>query len=226
MPDTDAGSSGTLAVLLGTGWFPLAPKLAQQGAAFEASGSEFRDYLLSPTGMGLPRENICWLFDDGRSAVDQLRDLGDFLERRCLELKARGTPASDLILYYVGHGMFCGPDRAYHLAIRATDERREGLTSIRVSDLAQTIKDRARLLRRYLLLDCCFSGAAAEEFQAAPEQLAIKQVLRELPERGTSLLCAASAHDAAIAPAGLRHTMFTHSLLRALRNGHVSLDCR
>jgi tetratricopeptide (TPR) repeat protein len=225
IPGTDPGPARTLAVLLGAGWFQHAPRLAQ-GAAFEASGRDFRDYLLAQEGLGLPRENVSWLFDDSRSAADQLTALGDFLERRCLELKAGGTPAADLIVYYVGHGLFCGPERTYHFAIRATDERREGVTSLRVGELAQTLNDRARFLRKFLLLDCCFSGAAYKEFQSGPLQLGRQQILSELPSRGTALLCAASARDAALAPAGLQHTMFSHSLLRSLRQGHPSLGRR
>jgi len=129
-----------------------------------------------------------------------------------------------LIVYYVGHGLFWGPDHAYCLAVRATDERNEGLTSIRMSDLASIIKaDATRWLRRFLIFDCCFSGAALKEFQSGPLQAARVKVLDELPQKGTALLCSASAQDPSLAPMGLQRTMFSDALLKALHQGHPSL---
>jgi hypothetical protein len=224
----DPSPKQTLAVLLGASWYDLAPKLAQ-GLVFANSAHDFREYLLAPagqTGMGLPRENISWLFDDTRSPSDQLRAVGDFLERRSSELSIAGNPPSDLIVFYVGHGLFSGPEQAYHFAVRGTEERREGLTSIRASELAMTIKDRARFLRKFLVLDCCFSAAIYREFQSGPLQAGRQKLLNELPHRGTTLLCSASAQDASLAPEGLTHTMFSDSLLRALRRGHPTLGPR
>ena len=215
----------TLAVLLGASSFRRAPRLAQ-GRAFYNSAQDFFEYLLASNGLNLPRDNVIWLFDDSRSPSDQLQDVGDFLESRSAELKNGGTPPQDLIAYYVGHGLFSGPDQAYCLAIRATDERSEGLTSIRVSDLASIIKAHARFLRKFLILDCCFSSAAYKEFQSGPLQTGRIKLLEELPQKGTTLLCSASAQDPSLAPEGLSRTMFSHSLLRALGQGHPFLGPR
>jgi hypothetical protein len=215
----------TLAVLLGASWFERARQLAQ-GPPFANSAQDFREYLLSEDGMRLPRENLHWLFDDTRSPSDQLASIGDFLLRRTRELTDNGTPARNVILYYVGHGMFCGAEHAYHLAIRATDDQREGLTSLRFSDLASVIKDQSRFARRFLILDSCFSSVAYREFQSGPLQAGLEKVMAELPSKGTTLLCSASAQDASRAPKGLGHTMFSDSLLRALRQGHRDLGTR
>jgi Caspase domain len=215
----------TLAVLLGASSFRRAPKLAQ-GRAFYNSAKDFHEYLLSSDGLNLPRDNVIWLFDESTSPSDQLRDVGDFLERRTAELENGGTPPQDLIAYYVGHGLFWGPEQAYCLAIRATDERSEGLTSIRASDLGSIIKAHARFLRKFLILDCCFSASAYKEFQSGPLQASQIKLLDELPQRGTTLLCSASAHDVSIAPEGLSRTMFSDSLCRALSQGHPLLGSR
>ena len=45
------------------------------------------------------------------------------------------------------------------------------------------------------------------------------KILDEFPEKGTTLLCSASAQDASIAPQGLSRTMFSDGLLKALRQG-------
>jgi serine/threonine protein kinase len=225
MPESGPNPQQTLAVLLGASSFERAPKLAQ-GPAFYMSAQDFRKYLTSSTGLGLPRDNVNWRFDDNRSSSDQLRDIGDFLETRSADLKNKGIPPQDLIVYYVGHGLFWGPDHAYCLAVRATDEGSEGLSSIRVSDLASVIKAHARFLRKFLILDCCFSAAAYREFQSGPLQAGRVRLLDELPERGTALLCSASAQDPSLAPEGLPRTMFSDALLRVLRQGHSSLGPR
>ena len=217
--------SQTLAVLFGASEFTFAPKLAQ-GKAFYNSATDFREYLVSKDGLGLPSKNIKSLFDDSRSPSEQLQRIGAFLDQRSAELKIEGNPPLDLIVFYVGHGLFFGHDQAYGFAVRETDERAEGLTSIRASDLASIIMDRARFLRISLIFDCCFSAAAAKEFQGAPLQAVRAKVLRDFPERGTALLCSASAHDPSLAPQGLSHTMFSSSLLKALRTGHRSFGHR
>jgi hypothetical protein len=225
MPEGEPSPRQTLAVLLGASTFRRAPKLAQ-GRAFNNSAQDFYEYLLASDGLDLPRANVISLFDDSRSPSDQLQDLRDFLESRSAELKSGGTPPQDLLVYYVGHGLFSGPERTYCLAIRATDERSEGFTSIRVSDTASTIKAHARFLRKFLILDCCFSAQAYREFQSGPLQAARAKLLYELPTRGTTLLCSASAQDVSLAPVGLCRTMFSDCLLKALRQGHHSLGPR
>lgn len=222
---TEISPRQTLAVFIGASIFRRAPRLAQ-GQAFRKSAEDFRDYVLQSDGLGLPHQNLEWIFDDARSPSEQLEDIGAFLESRCAELKDSGTPAEDLIVYYVGHGLFCGADQHYCLAIRPTAERNEGLTSIRVSDLATVIKDRARFLRKFFILDCCFAASAYRELQSGPLQSQRKKVMDSLPTRGTTLLCSAGSQDASLAPEGLAHTMFSDSLLAALRGGHSSLGPR
>ncbi len=147
----------------------------------------------------------------------------DFLESRAAALKKDGLDPCDLILYYVGHGLFSGTDQTYCFAIRATDARNEALTSIRASDLASILKNSARFWRKVLILDCCFSAAAYKEFQSGPLTAVRVKLSDELPKKGTTLLCSASAHDASLAPKGLPRTMFSDTLLRTLHQGHPSL---
>ncbi len=61
-------------------------------------------------------------------------------------------PAQDLIVSYVGHGLFVGPD--YCLAVRGTEKGSESFTSIRARDLTAVLKDQARFLRKFLIFDC------------------------------------------------------------------------
>lgn len=221
MTDIEPTPGQTLAVLLGAGSFRYAPKLAC-GSAFSNSSQQFEQYLTGT--MGVPEKNVESFFNDRRPASEQLRDIRDFLERRSAELKNAGTPAHDLIVHYVGHGLFSGGDNDYCLAISATDEQNEGFTSIRMRDLAGVIRSSAGFLRKFLILDCCFSGAAYAQFQSGPLSVVRVKVRDELsdesPQRGTSLLCSASAKDPSVAPSGLPRTMFSDSLLRVLAEGH------
>jgi hypothetical protein len=133
----------TLAVLLGASTYRYAPKLAR-GPAFYNSSQQFAQYLTD--AMGISEENVLSFFDESRSAGDQLRDIRDFLEARSVKLKNAGTPVHDLIVHYVGHGLFSGSDNDYCLAIRATDEQDEGFTSIRMRDLAAVIRRSAAFI--------------------------------------------------------------------------------
>src|ERR1019366_3809859 len=112
MSESETKKRQILAVLFGASTFRRAPKLAQ-GRAFYISAQDFQEYLTDVEGLGLPRINVYSLFDDNRSPGDQLRDLGDFLESRSADLKNAGTPPEDFICYYVGHGLFAGPEQSY-----------------------------------------------------------------------------------------------------------------
>ncbi len=105
----------TLALLLGASEFPNAPTFAH-GEAFYHSAYDFRQYLLND--LGLPRENVAWFFDDSRSPSDQLLKIGDFLETSSRELASQGMSAQDLIIHYVGHGLFTGGEQSYCFAVR------------------------------------------------------------------------------------------------------------
>jgi len=208
----------TLAVLLGASSFPRKPKLAS-GPTFGQSAAEFRQYLLdSEDGFGLPSANLFDRFDSEDSSTDQLEALEQFLADRRKALEIDGKPPHDLIIYYLGHGAF---DQAkdYFLAIQKTREGGEAASSIRMRDLATSIRNEAAGLRRYLILDCCFSGAAYKEFMGGPSEAARVQIAELLPMTGTSLLCSSSSRNVSMAPEGAQHTMFSGALLHVLRQG-------
>ena len=165
MPDYQPAPTRTLAVLQKASTYLYPTKLAH-GPAFYNSSQQFGQYLIDT--MGMPEESVVSFFDDSRSAGDQLRDVRDFLERRTTELKSVGTDARDLIVHYVGHGLFSGGENDYCLAVRATIDQNKGFTSIRIRDLAAVIRGSATFMRKFLILDCCFSGTAYSNFFPAP----------------------------------------------------------
>lgn len=209
----------TLAVLLGASKFPKDPGLSGN-FSFSASAADVKDYLVDKNGFGLPQENLLWLFDSLRSQGDQLTEIAGFLMRRMRQLESDGSPASNLLIYYVGHGFFTrGGDQAYCLAVCRTNADNQSATSIRAADLANVVKEHARILRRYLIFDSCFAASAFKEFQAPPQVAAIVQLKKELPGDGTAMLCATPKDLRAFAPKDLKRTMFSSALLHVLRGG-------
>src|ERR1700733_13902242 len=104
MSESEINPNQVLAVLIGASTFRRSPKLAQ-GKAFYISAQDFQEYLTDSDGLSVPSANIYSLFDDSRSASDQLREIGDFIESRSADLKNLEAPPQDLICYYVGHGL-------------------------------------------------------------------------------------------------------------------------
>jgi hypothetical protein len=222
VPDVEFEPVRSLAVILGASRYPKSPQLAG-GRSFSQSASAFADYLTDRSGLTLPPSNLLDLFDDPASPSEQLEGIADFLRG---SIDKSGNKIRDLFIYYVGHGGFTPRDQAYFLAIRFTRENNEGATSIRISDLAFTIKESARLLRRYLVLDCCFAASAFKEFQSGPVQIMRAKTAEEFPTRGTSLLCSSSAREASVAPEKSTFTMFSDALLESLSQGSASLGER
>ena len=208
----------TVALVLGASKYPKHPTLAA-GASFYRSADDFLKYLTCV--LELPTSNVLDLFDDPRPSPMQLADISDFLAR-----KSEDSKASDIIIYYVGHGGFAGNDKDYFLAVRSIQAENEAASSIRVSDFAQIVRTYARRSRRYLILDCCFSASAFTEFQCAPAQVVRAQTLSAFPSRGTTLLCSSSRKVPSIAPKHLSRTMFSDALLDVLENGCTSSSDR
>jgi hypothetical protein len=214
----------TLAVILGASEF-RAVQLANN-PAFATSAANLRAYLLdTDNGFGLPPANLLWLFDADLEASALDEQLGEFLERRAEELVQAGSPPRDLLVYYVGHGGFgAGGESEYFLAIKRTRTGAEQFSSYTARGLANTLKNKARHLRKYVILDSCFSAAAYDSFQAQGP-LDVAQIQAEdllanrLPDKGTALLCATGPRNPALAPPGDPFTMFSGALVEVLRRG-------
>src|SRR5262245_36892863 len=208
----------TLAILLGGSAWPKSPQLAAS-SAFASSALGFRQYLVDPTGFGLPEANVLDLFDSSKTAPEIVEEIQNYLR-----LRMSGSPAPrDLFLYYTGHGGFIG-GRDYFLPVRSTIEGLEGSSNIRVPDLASALRNAARDVRRFLILDCCFAAAAFREFQSTPGAAARLQTLDAFPKRGTTLLCSSSSRSVSIAPEGEQYTMFSGALLDVLRRGDAGIQ--
>jgi hypothetical protein len=213
----------TLIVILGASLFPKSPKLAA-GSAFSNSAADLLNYATAADGLAVENDDVLSLFDDERSPSDQLEQVTTFLQNRSSMWSEGAEGPRNLLLYYVGHGLFTRAERAYCLAVRSTRETHEGASSIRATDLAAAIKEGARNFRRFLVFDCCFSASIYQTFQSAPLEAACQQVAESFPPRGTSLLCSSSSRDVCLIAQDLGRTMFSHALVSSLKEGDPRLD--
>lgn len=205
-----AEPAATIAVIFGASEFPHADALSAS-PAFAGSASAFAAYLQSERGFQLAEAQVLNLFDDTSNVIEQNDQLVTHLQRN--------QDASDLIIYYVGHGGFL-PDREYFLALRSTKRGAEGITGLRIRALAHSLEEHFPGKRVFLILDCCFAGEAVAQFQSDDIGTIVEsKTFDALPSSGTSLLVAASRDEPAIAPTGAAYTMFSDCFLAALTQG-------
>lgn len=221
----------TLVVLLGAHHWPYHSQL-KDSDAFSKSAKEIWDYFLLPLLFGLPPENRLDLFDRYQSSPDEVdRKIHDFLAQRISALRQTGTPARDLLFYYIGHGVFDAAQK-YHLAILSTREANIGASAVAMASLAYTLKTQARNLRRIVILDSCFSAQASSYLapQSAIVQAAQFQVQSAFeekskgsgfPRNGTALFCSSGQQDQSFLLRDESGTMFSKALAQALRQGNV-----
>jgi len=140
----------TLVILLGASEWPAFPEFSPS-AAFTNAASQLKAYFLDPQHFGLPMDNLLDLFNSEKSNDEQDEQIGKFLESRVGALREAGTPARDVLLYFVGHGGFVGYESRFYLAIRRTRMDNPRASGLQVTALAYTLLEKARYLRRYIL---------------------------------------------------------------------------
>jgi hypothetical protein len=169
------------------------PKLDSD--AFANSASDVKKYFAE---QGIASENLLDLFDTERSPSEIDQEIANFCEKRLKAADAVEKRIENIIVYYIGHGDLLGRNSELCLLIRSTREESLGVSSIRISDLANVLTKKGRYLRCYMILDCCFAGAAVFHLQS--DNLATVAVgtietyisSEALPKRGIALLCSSS----------------------------------
>jgi hypothetical protein len=156
--------------------------------------------------LGLQRADVLDLFDSSSPSYEQLHTISQFLQER--------RTFTGVIVYYVGHGAFTRSSRQYFLALRESVFDYAEQTAMLASSLARVVRDEFSGKKIFVLFDCCFSAAAVASFQSP---VAMQE--QTVGAFGTSLLCAASANEVALAPDNTAPTVFSGALLTALKNG-------
>ncbi len=125
----------------------------------------------------------------------------------------------DLVLiYFSGHGKL---NRLGHLCLATanTDSRALEATTIR----AATIKsyfDLSYSRKKILLLDCCYSGAAGEEF--ARTKGGVDEELQLMSGgQGTFIMTASSGLQTSVEKEGDQYGLFTKHLVQGIRSGEA-----
>ena len=192
----------------------------EDNAACRNSAEAMHAYVLDPKGLGMEDDNVLAVIDDESAYPGQILErVHGFLSQRKDALQEERRPVRDLLFYYVGHGSF-SESKDYFLPICKTRGPDFEGTSIRVDALAKIIKAVGRNLRCHMIFDACFSAATFQAFlSSGPADVAVQKTLHAFPSRGIALLCSAGRSDPALAPEGLRDTVFTGELLRILREG-------
>jgi DNA-binding XRE family transcriptional regulator len=221
--------TSTMAVILGAYEWDKAGMVA--APAYRRSASQFHTYLVTqpPHGLGLQPDLILNLFNDPSPASVLLDRIRSTIRNFVREYRESQRVLRDLLIYYVGHG-FVDSAMHLHLLIRDTGEGFEEQSSIRAPDLAQILRRAAPQQRRLVVLDCCFSEAAAAGFggmgplDETVASAVIKDLEREIlpPERGTLLFCSSPRGAFSIGFPNADLTLFTGSLLGVLKEGSVS----
>jgi len=194
-----------LSIVLGASNFEGLPRVQSDrvSAAFMQSKLDFAQYVAGISSRFLDK------FDCSDLPNKQCIEIGQFLRS--------AASATDLIVYYVGHGGFlsdAATNREYFLALRGTTEADTYATGLKVSDLERAIRN-AKRLRTIIILDCCYAGEAVKYFIGG--DLATKPSFET--RFGLTIFAASASQQEAVAPLGEKRTMFSGCLLDVLSNG-------
>ncbi len=221
-----AGNEKSAVIMLGAHDFPDLHSVAPIPQLASAS-RKFRDYLLSHRNvLGIEDSFVLDLFDANELAGAQTELIAAFLERFVLDTP--GCRMRNVFIHYAGHGLLLGDRHRLCLAVKRS--RNKMGSTLNISNLAEIFSDSARYTRKLIILDCCFSAAAAAEMLAEEEGIThfvgakAVELFRDADgaqspsrlSRGSALLCAVGKDDVASGESYNGATLFTGALLAAI----------
>jgi len=183
------------ALLIGTAEYEHLPKVPASRNNLPALANALERHT------GLPHEHCSQLLD-----ASDLPTVGR-------EVEAATKDATDLLLiYYSGHGLVAS-DGLLYLTLPQTSQQDVTWSGIPFKLLHHAIQvSRART--KVLILDCCFSGRAAQLLSGEESN-----ILGQITANGAFTLTSSPANEPSLATDGNGHTAFTGALLGLLDNG-------
>jgi Caspase domain len=198
----------TLAVILGGSEFKYAKEFPPE-IAFSAAAEAVTGYLLG--GLCLPINNMLNLFNIEYAANDLDLRIVNFVRDR-----QKQTTATDLIIYFVGHGAQ-DERRQFVLIMPTTRSDNIAISSLNPGMLATTLAFLSRSMRIFVIIDACFSGKSLIDFAEGRFPSLNDQL--DIPERGVAFLCSSSARTPSRIRADRSQTVFSKALVQVLWEG-------
>jgi hypothetical protein len=203
----------TAVVIVGCSRFPRHEQFRNeaQNRSFRASSSALRRYFLSA---GVPRSLVLRI-SVAATAQEAKRKILSFCEQT-KKLTATERPVN-LILCFIGHGYVSFND-SFRFVLSCSEPNSE-TTTLGLLELFEAVRQAVwsgqRNMRIMGIIDACYSGFAALEFERKLEA-PCPQASDGLARRGLALLCSASSQFQSKSTCRNGFTQFTGALLEAL----------
>jgi len=131
------------------------------------------------------------------------------------------TVKDDLVLlFFSGHGVTDDENKLY-LTTKATSKNYYQATSVSAS-FVQDISKNSRAKRQIIVLDCCYSGAFAQGWQAKSLGLDLK---KELGAEGRVVLTSSTATQTSFQQEDAKLSLYTQYLVEGIETGAADKDC-
>lgn len=153
-----------------------------------------------------------------RTEADIRREMSGFLSNK--------KPDDLVLVYFSGHGVLDSRGRLY-LAFKDTQSNNLPGTALQSSFITEVMDD-CRSKRQILILDCCHSGAFAQDGKKAGEQQVVTKSTFAGDGYGRAVLTASSSLQFALEGNQVLSqtylSLFTHYLMEGLKTGEADKD--
>jgi formylglycine-generating enzyme required for sulfatase activity len=156
-------------------------------------------------------------FDDVKTLIDP--DLEAM--QTAIDLLFQSCQKGDLgLLYFSGHGITDDSDRLY-LATRRTGKDTFRSTAVSASFIHGIMRDRGYQRQHVLILDCCYSGAFAEGWQAKGADVKLKS---QLEVEGSVVLTSSTSTQKSYEDKEGELSLYTNYIVQGIESGAAESD--
>lgn len=172
--------------------------------------SDFRDFLVNEANFA--PDHVCMLLDEQATRINIMSAFGD-------KFLPRVARPGDLVVIYVStHGTPGTKDKGGKSYIVAYDTDRDYLfaTGVQMDDLEERIKEAVKTDRALVILDTCYSGAAATGARGGetPANFSAQSLAQGT---GHMVVCSSGPDERSWESKSYANGVFTHNLINALR---------